>query len=184
MDAAANAALGAASLVDLMRMGDRFAASVATAGFSVSVNARANTMRFPRGASKYTVATLRELRNMGARDIDLTIDGETHKCRSTVVTVANTSDFGGGMRISPAAKPDDGLLEVTVVGECGRLELLRWFRKVFDGSHLDHPRVSTFQGSAITLEGEVGDVWADGEPVSTAEVTIEVVPKALHVAGL
>ena len=183
VDMAANAALAAPTAIDLMRVGDRFAASVATAGFSVNVTARANTMRFPRGASRYTAATLREIPTLGTRDIDVTVDGETHACRATVGTVANTSDFGGGMRISPAAIPDDGLLEGTVVGKCGRVELLRWFRKVFDGSHLEHPRVSTFQGRSITLSGDAGDVWADGEPVSSGDVTIEVVPDALLLAG-
>ena len=102
---------------------------------------------------------------------------------ASLVTVANTSDFGGGMRISPDASATDGLLDVTVVGEVGRFELLTWFRKVFDGSHLDHPKVTTYRGRAITVTAEA-DIWADGEPVAPAPVTIEAVPGALLLAGV
>ena len=180
---AVEAALDDPAQVDLMRIGNRWGASVATAGFSVAVNERANGMRFPRGGSRYTVATLLELPRMGASGYQLDIDDDEHNVVASLVTVANTSDFGGGMRISPDASATDGLLDVTVVGEVGRFELLTWFRKVFDGSHLDHPKVTTYRGRAITVTAEA-DIWADGEPVAPAPVTIEAVPGALLLAGV
>ncbi|MEM7286529.1 MAG: diacylglycerol kinase family protein [Actinomycetota bacterium] len=180
---AVEAALGEPSRVDLMRIGSRWGASVATAGFSVAVNERANGMRFPRGASRYTVATLLELPRMRATGYQLAIDDDEQNVVASLVTIANTSDFGGGMRISPSASPTDGMLDVTVVGEVGRVELLTWFRKVFDGSHLDHPKVSTFRGRAVTVTADV-DIWADGEPAAPAPVTIEAVPGALLLAGV
>ena len=181
--AAVEAALAEPSKVDLMRIGDRWGASVATAGFSVDVNRRANGMRFPRGASRYTIATMLQLPRLGADGYELSIDGEDHDVLATLVTVANTSDFGGGMRISPEASPTDGLLDVTVVGEVGRIELLTWFRKVFDGSHLDHPAVSTHRGRTVTISADT-EIWADGEPVTPAPVTISAVPGALLLAGV
>lgn len=183
-EAAVDAALGAATPVDLMRVGHRWAASVATAGFSVAVNARANLMKWPAGSNKYSVATVRELPRLTPLDYELTVDGETHRLRAVVVTVANTSDFGGGMRITPDADPTDGILNVTVVGEAGRLELLRWFRTVFSGTHLEHAKVSTFSGASITIAGPNTEVWADGEPVGSTPLTIEAVPGALLLAGL
>ena len=166
-----------------MRIGDQWGASVATAGFSVDVNRRANRMRFPRGSSRYTIATLLQLPTLGADGYELSIDGEDHDVLATLVTVANTSDFGGGMRISPDASPTDGLLDITVVGNVKRVELLTWFRKVFDGSHLDHPAVSTFRGRTVTVSADT-EIWADGEPVTPAPVTIEAVPGALLLAGV
>lgn len=182
--AAIDAALGEPTPIDLMRIGDQWGASVATVGFSVAVNERANRMRFPRGSSRYTIATLLQLPKLSGVGYELSVDGEEHDVVASLVTVANTSDFGGGMRISPDADPTDGLLDVTVVGDVGRIELLTWFRKVFDGSHLDHPKVSTLRGRAITIAADDTHVWADGEPVTTAPVTIEAVPGALLLAGV
>lgn len=178
------AALGDPTPIDLMRIGDRWGASVATTGFSVAVNKRANSMRFPRGPSRYTVATVLELPRMRAAGYEISVDGVEHEFLATVLTVANTSDFGGGMRITPDARPNDGALDITIVGEVGRLELALWFRRVFDGSHLDHPMVTTLRGRAITIAAVDTDVWADGEPVTTAPVTIEAVPGALLLAGV
>ncbi len=180
---AVEAALGEPSQIDLMRIGNRWGASVATAGFSVAVNERANRMRFPRGGSRYTIATLLQLPRMAATGYQLAVDDDEQNVVASLVTVANTSDFGGGMRISPDASPTDGMLDVTVVGEVGRVELLTWFRKVFDGSHLDHPKVATFRGRAVTVTANA-DIWADGEPVAPAPVTIEAVPGALLLAGV
>lgn len=177
-------ALGPPTPIDLMRIGDRWGASVATAGFSVAVNQRANSMRLPRGPKRYTLATLLELRRMRPTAYEISVDGEEHELLAAVVTIANTSDFGAGMRITPAARPDDGLLDITIVGDVGRLELLRWFRKVFDGSHLDHPMVTTMRGRAITLAAVDTDIWADGEPVAATPVTVEAVPGALLLAGV
>lgn len=184
-DAAASveAALGDPSQIDLMRIGNHWGASVATAGFSVAVNQRANAMRFPRGASRYTLATLLQLPRLQATGYQLEVDDDEHNVVASLVTVANTSDFGGGMRISPHASPTDGMVDVTVVGDVGRFELLAWFRKVFDGSHLDHPEVSTFRGRAVTITADA-EIWADGEPVAPAPVTIEAVPRALLLAGV
>jgi len=184
MEAAVDAALAEPTAIDLMQIGDRWAASVATSGFSVSVNIRANAMRWPRGASRYTLATLLELPKLRATDYQLTIDGVTHDLPAVLVTVANTSDFGGGMRITPAAKATDGFLDVTVVGDIGRLELLRWFRKVFDGSHLNSPKVTTLRGREITVVAPTTPVWADGEPICQSPVTIAAAPGALRLAGV
>ena len=182
VQAAARTALAPPTPIDLMRVGDRWAASVATAGFSVDVNRLANEMRWPRGSSRYTLATLARLPRLAARSFELTVDGDLRAVEALVLTVANTSDFGGGMRITPDADPRDGQLDITLVGAASRVELLRWFRKVFDGSHLDHPAVTTLRGRNISISAGAGEVWADGEPVTSAPTTITVVAGALQLA--
>ncbi|MGI9622333.1 MAG: diacylglycerol/lipid kinase family protein [Acidimicrobiales bacterium] len=184
VDEAVTNALGDPTELDLMQVGTTWAASVATAGFSVEVNKKANAMRFPRGASRYTVATLLELRGLSARQYRIVVDGQETEVEAALITVANTAFFGGGMEVTPGASPTDGLLDVTVVADVGRIELLTWFRKVFSGRHLEHDAVSTFRGRSVQLQSETIEVWADGEPVSDHQTTIEAVPEALQVAGV
>ena len=185
LDTAIDAALAPATPVDLIRVNDdRWAASVATLGFSVTVNLRANRMRRPKGPAKYTLATLRELPRLSPGPYELRVDGVTHRGSATLVTIANTSDFGGGMRISPSANPADGLLDLTLVESVGRVELLRWFRKVYDGSHLDHPSVKTLRERRIEILEAPTDLWADGEPITGVPAVVELVPAALQVAGV
>ncbi|MEQ8840515.1 MAG: YegS/Rv2252/BmrU family lipid kinase [Acidimicrobiales bacterium] len=180
--AAARLALGEGKPLDAIRTETGWVASVATAGFSGDVNERANGMRFPRGSSRYTLATLAELPTLRARHLRLTIDGTTTELDSVLLAIANTGWFGGGMHIAPDAEPDDGLLDVTVVGAVGRLELLRFFRLVFSGRHTTHPAVQTLKGRRITIEADDLDLWGDGEAIGPAPATFEVVPGALHIA--
>ena len=181
--AAIAAALGPAVDVDGLRTSHGWALTVATAGFGVEVNKRANRLRWPRGAARYKRATLEALPGLQPLPLVLTVDGVQHDVSVTLIAVGNGAYFGGNMLICPAASPMDGQLDVTVVGPLRRLELLRFFPTVYDGSHLSNPKVQTYRGRVITLDG-VAELWADGEPLGPLPATLEAVPGALRIAGV
>ena len=171
--------------VDLISDSHRHAVTSCVTGFPAAVNVRAEAMRYPRGPSRYTLATLAELPGMRPGRYRLTLDGEVVDLAAAVVVVANTAFFGGGMRICPDADPTDGLLDVCVVGEVGRLSLLRSFAKVRTGAHLDHPDVSMFRAATVGIEpldAEPG-LRADGEPFGSLPCTLTARPGAVWVAG-
>lgn len=180
--AATLVALGDGEPLDLIRVGGSWVASVATAGFSGDVNARANKLRFPRGPSRYTVATVAELPTLRRHDIRLTVDGTPHEFRSALLAIANTGWFGGGMHIAPDADPGDGLLDITVVADVGRFELLRFFRLVFSGRHMGHPKVHGLRGSRVEIEADGLELWGDGEPLGAAPAVLEAVTAAVLLA--
>ena len=167
--------------IDVIDAG-RTALTSVIAGFPSTVNARANNMSFPKGTARYTIATLLELPRMRPADYRLVLDGEAQDIRAAVVVVANTRFFGAGMDICPGADPTDGLLDVCIVGDVRRLELLRSFQKVKTGSHIDHPGVTMFRASEVAVEGG-GYVRADGEAFGGLPISLRVAPAALHVAG-
>jgi len=177
---AAAVALGNPDPIDAIRVGDRWVASVATAGFSADVNDRANRLRRPKGQTRYTVATVLELPALKRRPTTITVDGAAHAHDAVMIAVANTAWFGGGMHICPDADPDDGLLDVTVVDGVGRIELLWFFHRVFKGTHLDHPKVHTHRGRRIEIAAEVA-FWGDGEPITTGNTVLEAVPAAIRI---
>jgi diacylglycerol kinase (ATP) len=177
-------ALGPTRRIDLVRSGEGWAASIATAGFSGDVTARAASLRFPPGSARYTTATLLELPRLRARTWRLVVDGVRHELEAVFVAVGNTSYFGGGMAILPDADPADGQLDVAVVGPVGRLELLRFFPRVFKGAHVGHGAFRTLRGAEVVLEAPEGaDVWADGEQVGRLPMSLRAVPGALLVAA-
>jgi diacylglycerol kinase (ATP) len=181
---ACRAALGPPRRFDAVRGGPGWAASVVTAGFSVQVGERAGRLRFPPGGARYTTATLLELPRLARRRWRIEVDGVAEELDGVLVAVANTRSFGGGMAICPAADPADGLLDVGVVGDVGRLELLRFFPRVFRGAHVGHPAFRTFRGARVALSADEDvDVWADGERFGSTPVELEVVPGAGRVAA-
>ncbi len=179
---ATQVALGEGRPTDAIRSDAGWVASVATAGFSGDVNARANRLQFPKGPSRYSVATVVELPGLRNRPVRLDVDGQVHEFETALLAVANTGWFGGGMQIAPDARPDDGRLEVTVVADVGRLELLRFFRLVFSGRHMAHPKVHGLSGRRISIEADGLELWGDGEAIGTTPATLEAVPDAVLLA--
>ena len=168
--------------LDVIAAEGRTALSSVIAGFPSNVNARANRMPFPRGASRYTIATLLELPGMRPADYRLVLDGEVHDVRAAVVVVANTRYFGAGMDICPDADPTDAMLDICIVGDASRLELLRSFQKVKTGTHVEHPKVAMHRATEVVIEG-VGEIRADGEAFGELPVSLRATPGALMVAG-
>jgi diacylglycerol kinase (ATP) len=185
LGAAARRALADPVGVDALRTDAGWVASLATLGFSARVNARAEGLRRPRGSARYRAATLAELPRLSTVPLLLVVDGVEHELDATLVAFGTTACFGGAMAICPGADPTDGCSDVTVIGRCGRLDLLRTFPKVYRGAHLAHPAVSTCAGRELVLRSPLGDVpvWADGEPLGALPLQATTVAGALRVAG-
>ncbi|ANU11452.1 hypothetical protein A1A1_09936 [Planococcus antarcticus DSM 14505] len=71
-----------------------------------------------------------------------------------LATVSNQPYFGGGMKISPSSKTNDGLLELTVVHQISRLKLLLVFGTVFSGAHTRFKEVSQMSNTKFWLSTE------------------------------
>lgn len=160
---------------------ERWFAGVLSAGFDAAVNDRANRMRRPRGASRYVLALIAELATLKTRHYVLEIDGERLEVDSCLLSVANNTTIGGGMRIAPDALLDDGLLDVFIVAPVSRTRFIRLFPKVFSGTHAGLAVVEFRRGRRVTVSspGVVG--YADGERFGELPLTVEVVPGALSV---
>lgn len=156
-------------------------AGVVSTGFDAVINERANRMTRPHGPSRYTLALLRELVTFSPRTYAITIDGVRREQRAMLVSVANNSSLGGGMRIVPHADLADGVLDVFIVHPLSRAGLLAVFPKVFRGEHVDHPAVEFVRGNRISIAADDIVAYADGERVGPLPIDIEVVPGALSV---
>ena len=95
--------------------------------------------------------------------------------------VANGAYYGGGMKIAPGADPADGHLDLVVLGDLGRLELLWWLPTVYRGAHLACPKVTTRRARRLTIRASSPlPVHMDGEAAGDTPVTFEVRPGALR----
>jgi len=161
--------------------GDRWFAGVLAAGFDALVNERADGWRWPRGDVRYDLAILRELPVLRPRDYVLTLDGVERHLPAVMVVVANGPAYGGGMRICPDARMDDGLLDVLVVAPLSRTALMRIYPRVYRGTHVSDPRVSVERARQVRVAAEGIVATADGERLARLPVTAQAVPGALRV---
>jgi len=135
---------------------------VLSTGFDSLVNRRANSMKLIRGRIKYTIATLLELPRFKPIVYRIATDTEVFETRAMLVSVANGATYGGGMKIVPDADRTDGYLDIMVLAEVSKFELLRVFPKVFSGAHKTHPAVSFHRTKTFSLQA-AALAYADGE---------------------
>lgn len=168
--------------IDLGRAGERWFGTVLASGFDSRVNDRGNRMRFVGGRFRYDLAILAELAAFKPIPYRIRLDGgEVREIEATLIAVGNGTTYGGGMRICAEAEMDDGLFDVTVVGECSRATLLKVFPKVYRGTHLSHPAVTVHRVSSIELAAAGVTAYADGEPLGALPLTATCVPGAVQV---
>lgn len=191
VDAAADLiALGRTRTLDLARItrsdgSTQLFASVLASGFDSKVNDRANAMTWPRGGSRYTIALGLEFLRLRGIPFEIGLesgDGTTERIDGELVmaTVGNTSTYGGGIPICPDADPSDGLLDVTLVKPSGRLRLAMLIPRAYRGTHVSLPEVVTRRVRSISLASPGVTAYADGDPIGTLPLTVDVVPGALE----
>lgn len=159
-------------------------ATVLASGFDSRVNDRANAMRWPRGHARYNIAILLEFLTL--RGLPYTIElvtdaGDARRIDEDLVmaTVGNGSTYGGGIPVCPSADPRDGLLDVTLVRPAGRARLLRLLPRLYRGTHVEAAEVETVRVRRIRLESPGVTAYADGDPIGSLPLTIDVLPAAV-----
>jgi diacylglycerol kinase (ATP) len=161
----------------------RYFANVAGAGFDAYVLERMRDRRF--GAAAYLIAVLRGLTGYRPRPIRIEYEGGLYDGRAFVAFVCVGRYCGGGMRVAPDADLRDGLFDVVLVGDLGRVDVLLSLRRLFDGTIAAHPKVRTLRCARLTLAGGSGatalGVEADGELIGCAPVSLRMLPGALRV---
>ena len=179
--AADKIAAGTTRAIDLLKATDRFITTIVASGFDSLVNKRANAMRWPKGHSRYTVATFAELRTFKPLGYTVTLDGEVVETDAMLVAVGTVPSYGGGLRICEGAVIDDGLLDVTIIRPVSRMTLLALFPKLSKGTHVPHPQIEQLRGRTVRLESPGITAYADGEPLRPLPVDIKIAPAALTV---
>ena len=171
--------------------GPRHFCCVAGVGLDGEVARRANQLpRWLRGNGGYLLSVVPTIFTFAPFPLKiLTTSGATTDSWTTrsdqpalLAAFANTPLYGGGMKVAPQAKMDDGLLDVCLVGAVAPLRLFRLFPTVYSGRHLNIKEVEYFQSSRLRVETESPmDVYADGEYVCRTPIEISVQPSALKV---
>jgi diacylglycerol kinase (ATP) len=159
----------------------RWYGAVLAAGFDAIVNELANRMRWPRGPRRYDIAIVLELARLRPRRYRLRLDGTALEVDAVLVAVGNGPSYGGGMRICPDADATDGLLDVVVGGRFTRRELMRIKPRVYTGTHVTHPLVSTYRAKTVELWADGVTAYVDGERAAALPLTVAAVPGALRV---
>ena len=167
----------------------RYFCSVAGVGLDGEVARRANDLpRWLRGHGGYALTLAPTIFRFAPLPMKILTPGEGGNWTvlsdqpTILAAFANTSTYGGGMKIAPHAQMDDGQLDVCVIGGIDPFKLACMFPTVYFGRHLNIRDVEYFQAARLRVETEAPlDVYADGEFVCRTPVEVSVEPGALKV---
>jgi diacylglycerol kinase (ATP) len=167
--------------VDLGRSGAGVFLGVAGTGFDARAARRAQETPILSGSLLYTYAVLRTLVDYRPLVARVRFERGEFEGPLTFAATGNASRYGGGMRITPEAELDDGLLDLCLVREISRATLLWMFPTVFSGRHLAHPRVEYHKTRFVEIEtDEPAEVFADGELLQATPIRMDVLPRELE----
>jgi len=163
--------------------------AVAGICLDAEVARRANELpRWLRGHGGYALTLTSTIFRFAPLPMKILSPGEgrswtVHSNQPTILAAfANTSTYGGGMKIAPLARMDDGQLDVCVIGGIDPFKLFCMFPTVYSGRHLSIRGVDYFQAPRLRVETESPlDVYADGEFVCRTPVEVCAEPGALNV---
>jgi diacylglycerol kinase (ATP) len=165
------------------RPGEQVFLVMAGMGFDAAVMAGASPeLKARLGSLAYFVSGARALKGSRAR-ITLTVDGAPElRCRVRTVVVGNCGKLLAGLVLLPAAKVDDGLLDVVAIGPKSIFGWLAVVARVLTRRH-GHRIVQHWQGRTVTISAELPQqAQLDGDPIGDVRVLrMRIDPGALLV---
>jgi YegS/Rv2252/BmrU family lipid kinase len=164
----------------------RHFANVAGMGVSGVVSRRVNHgLRWPTGKAAFMLATARALVTWSDQPVRWRVDGGAwHEEKLTALSVCNGRYFGGGMKVAPDARMDDGLFDVVVWEGLGIGDFVVKRPMLYDGTHVRLENTRVLRGRVVEaepMEGAKVDLDVDGENPGTLPARFTILPGALRI---
>lgn len=153
-------------------------------GFAAEI-VKATTLKYKTLSAMpaYLLGLLTTLFSYQNKGVSLRIDGELISRKVCTVLMTNGKYSGGGMFAAPEADVSDGLLDVVIVGDLSKADLLWSLPRLYRGTHLTHPKVTLKKARVIEIQSAEGmTLQADGELLGELPARCYLLPGALTIA--
>ena len=169
-------------LIDTAKLNDKYFFNMAGMGFDAHVS-RVFAGNKRRGLKGYIEMFLKEMITYKSQAYEIEIDGKSYKRRAVVVSIANSSQYGNNMIISPKSSLSDGLLDVCVVKPFYLFKLPVLAYQMLRATTDQSTMVEIIRGKHIKITREKEDsIHLDGEPFLMGKVIeMEVFPLSLNI---
>ena len=173
---------GECKSMDAAEVNGRLFFSVCGVGFDAVVSERF-AKSGKRGLKNYIKQGLMTWKDYAPEEYIIEIDGERMVKKALFITVGNSNQWGNGAKITPLAKYNDGILDITIVDKFGALELPWLSYRLMAGSLHKSQQVHCYKGKQIKIiRKSEGPAHADGDWFLTSNtLDIKVLPSALSV---
>ncbi len=163
---------------------NRYFINIAGLGFESVVVRRTNFQKDRGHGGKliYFYSLLMSLLSYKNTGAEIIIDGEKINADVFSINVGNGRYCGGGMRQTPDAIPNDGLLDVTIINGIGKFEIIRNLKILYDGTILSHPKIDGYRCKNIKVSSDsVIYTEADGESLGHTPAEFSIIPAGINI---
>ena len=157
--------------------------NVSGSGFDVSVLERTEALKavYP-GGKAYRKAVLREIRHFRPFAPEILVDGKPlPREEYTICEIANGRYFGGGMKVAPSARVDDGFFEIILVPKLSKLGITLFLSLFIAGAHVAVGLARCSRAKRVTLRMPGMTVNIDGQLMHMDEANYEISEGALRI---
>lgn len=176
---------GEVKWVDLCRVNRKYFISSVGAGFDGAVAHTVNqSFRFIRGMAAYLLGVFKTLFSYKQHSVRLLVDDETYEFKALLVAVNNSTTYGGGIKINPEAKIDDGLFNICAAKNLNLFEIFCCLPLAVKGAHQKLKKVMMLKGKEVTLESETPLYYQlDGEVLQDRILKFSIYPQSFPIKG-
>lgn len=174
---------GAPVRIDCGKINGRPFLNVAGSGFDVEVLREMEELRrlYP-GPKAYRNAVFATLSKFVAFEADISIDDQPfERVKTTIIEIANGRCIGGGMRVAPGAKADDGLFDVVIVNKVPRWSVPFLLPLFIIGAHVHLPVARVVGAKKVVMRSPGMVVEVDGQLEQMDQAEFEIMPGALKI---
>ena len=181
---------GKTNQVDLLHSHGVWTLTALATGFDSAVADAVNRSTYKRwcnrlklGPVAYLIGIAQTLFTYKPASMTIQVDDETYSFeRIWLTAISNVSSYGGGIRICPEAKADDGMLDMCIVHGCSRWTLLRLLPTVFTGKHVNLKYVTMKRGRRIQVQPSQSVLTiGDGEPIGAGKFEALLHPRRIDI---
>ena len=171
---------------DIVRINERYFINTACFGIDADI---ANDERYihkkyiPRSLRFHASVLHHFLSFKEGRYLRVEYDEGREEGDFTTVVAANNQYYGGGYRVSPASRIDDGLMEIYLVKKLNRIRMAKVILSMKDAGHLKDPSLTMIRTKKLmvsSLEPVTANI--DGEPLVSDRFDLELIQGGIRLA--
>lgn len=170
--------------IDIGKINNRYFINIVSIGIDAEVANNVSLMKKKNVATSqiYNASLLYTFFKYKYKNIELSIDEKEEKGKCTILTVCNGETYGGGFKIAPMAKLNDGYFDVYYVEKVSKATLPFLIRMLKKGTHEKHNKVHKSQATKVKLKCNNDLVCnIDGEIIKDNKFIIKIIPNALTI---
>ncbi len=152
-------------------------------GFDAEV-VKATTERFKALGSmpSYLMGLLTTFLGYSNKEVSIKLDGQAVERKVCTIVMSNGKYGGGHMFVAPDADPKDGLLDVMIIDDISKPDLLWSLPRIYRGTHLTHPKVTVERAREVEITPkQTMSLQADGELLGEAPARFLILPSTLNI---